>query len=144
MKYWSLNLDVISFVLFPQASERSYNINISKMAYYTGTLLNRRLRVSLPLITLADLSGNRILLQRVQKVTWMGCDWKISIHFVCLWFFFSKSVGCRRNQDWRQPKTQSFVRVSVLLKVAVPWTSCSYHLIKSSILFKWYADVWLQ
>ena len=28
-----LNLDVISFVLFPQASETSLNFNISKMAY---------------------------------------------------------------------------------------------------------------
>ena len=33
-----LNLDVISFVLFPQASEPSLNFNISKMAYcVTGT-----------------------------------------------------------------------------------------------------------
>lgn len=35
----------------------------------TRTLLNQRLRAPLPLITLADLSGNRGLLQRVQKVT---------------------------------------------------------------------------
>ena len=32
--YSSLNLDAISFVLFPQASEPSLNVNISKMVYF--------------------------------------------------------------------------------------------------------------
>ena len=31
----SLNLDVISFLLFPQASEPSFNFNIFKLVYWT-------------------------------------------------------------------------------------------------------------
>jgi len=34
MKYSSLNLEVIPFVLFPQASEPSMNFNISEMGYW--------------------------------------------------------------------------------------------------------------
>ncbi len=44
----------------------------------------------LRLIILADLSGNRSSLQLSQKVTSVGCDWYISIHFV---FHFSLAVA---------------------------------------------------
>ena len=33
MNYSTLNLEVISFVLFPQASEPTMNFNISKLVY---------------------------------------------------------------------------------------------------------------
>ena len=36
MNYSTLNLEVISFVLFPQASEPSMNFNISKLVYCNG------------------------------------------------------------------------------------------------------------
>lgn len=59
---------------FAQGYKNSYGIinsieHITVPFNDTRTLLNQRLRASLPLITLADLSGNRGLLQRVQKVT---------------------------------------------------------------------------
>ena len=41
-----------------------------------------RLRFLPPLLTLMDLSGNKCFLQRVQKVTSVGCNWFVSIHVV--------------------------------------------------------------
>lgn len=49
--------------------------------------------VLLPSIILADLSGNRSLVQWAVKVTCLGCDW----------FFLSSFVGCPSPYDWQQP-----------------------------------------
>ena len=59
----------------------------------TQTLLNLRLWFSLLSIILADISENRSSLQRVQKVTSMAGDWKMSFIFK----FFSGSLGCHCN-----------------------------------------------
>ena len=81
---------------------------------------NWRLRFSLSSIILADLLGNRNLLQRVLKV--MVCDWGISSRFVCC--CVSRFVTCGRNYVWRQRITQLWrwvlkFRVRVFLKRAV-------------------------
>ena len=54
------------------------------------TLLNQWFCILLMLIILVDLE-NRKLLHWVQKIM-PGCDWWISIHFVC--FFSSRFVCC--------------------------------------------------
>ena len=46
-------------------------------------------------IILEDLLGNRSLLQRVQKVMFVICDWSILICFVC--FCVSRFVACDSN-----------------------------------------------
>ena len=52
------------------------------------------LRFSLPSIILADpVSGNRGSLQPGLKVTSLGCDWWISIHFGCFCFQGSLAVA---------------------------------------------------
>ena len=48
-------------------------LRFSKTCEFQSSKANWRLRFSLPSIILADLSGNRNLLQQVQKV--MACDW---------------------------------------------------------------------
>ena len=58
-------------------------LRFSKTCEFQSSKANWRLRFSLPSIILADLSGNRNLLQQVQKV--MACDW---------WLVNFRSVLC--------------------------------------------------
>ena len=96
-------------------------LRFSKALEFWSLKANWLLRFSLPSIILADLLGNRNLLQRVLKV--MVCDWGISSRFVCC--CVSRFVSCGRNYAWRQRIMQlwkwvlKFGRVRVFLKRAV-------------------------
>ena len=98
----------------------------SKTRELWSSKANWHLRFSLPSIILVDLSGNRTLLQRVQRSWFVICDCWISIRFVC--FCVSRFVACDRNYDRRQRKTQLWrrllsFRVRVFVKSAVTkWT----------------------
>ena len=71
---------------------------------------------SLLSIILADLLGNRSLLQRAQKV--MDCKLWISIHFVC--FSVPRFVACHHNYNRQQQKTHLWwTSERVFLKSAV-------------------------
>ena len=76
-------------------------LHFSKTCEFWSSKANWHLRFSLLSITLADLLGNRSLLQRAQKV--IDCKLWISIHFVC--FSVPRFVACHHNYDRQQQKT---------------------------------------
>ena len=119
--------------------------NITALFKNTRTLkfkANWHLRFSLPSIILVDLSGNRTLLQRVQRSWFVICDCWISIRFVC--FCVSRFVACDRNYDRRQRKTQLWrrllsFRVRVFVKsAATKWTRQPWH----SPVYVWLLWFW--
>ena len=124
--------------LYLNGSLSKSNFSCPLLKTFTGppfnnmwTLLNQWLHFfPLPSIILVDVSGNRRWLQRVQKVTSVGCDWLISIHSVC--FFFSVSVDCHHNYDWRQCKTLGFE----LQSLRVIERSCNQLYFFPQILYK--------
>ena len=110
-------------------------LRFSKTRELWSSKANWHLCFSLPSMILVDLSGNRTLLQRVQRSWFVICDCWISIRFVC--FCVSRFVACDRIYDRRQRKTQLWrrllsFRVRVFVKSAVtkwsrqPWHSPVY------------------
>lgn len=60
-----------------------------------------------------DLSGNRSLLQLVQKVMSMGIGWLEHFNSLCFFlFFFSLFTGCSCSYCWWQPKTQWLIFIT--------------------------------
>ena len=117
-------------------------LRFSKTRELWSSKANWHLRFSLPSIILVDLSGNRTLLQRVQRSWFVICDCWISIRFVC--FCVSRFVACDRNYDRRQRKTQLWrrllsFRVRVFVKSAVTkWTRQRWH----SPVYVWLLWFW--
>ena len=117
-------------------------LRFSKTRELWSSKANWLLRFSLPSIILVDLSGNRTLLQRVQRSWFVICDCWISIRFVC--FCVSRFVACDRNYDRRQRKTQLWrrllsFRVRVFVKSAVTkWTRQPWH----SPVYVWLLWFW--
>ena len=117
-------------------------LRFSKTRELWSSKANWHLRFSLPSIILVDLSGNRTLLQRVQRSWFVICDCWISIRFVC--FCVSRFVACDRNYDRRQRKTQLWrrllsFRVRVFVKSAVTkWTRQPWH----SPVYVWLLWFW--
>ena len=102
-------------------------LRFSKTCEFWGSKPHRHLRFLLLSIILADLLGNRSLLQCIQKV--VVCDWWILIQFVC--FFVSRFVACDRNCDSLTASINAIVKVAFELQ-------CSRVFEKSSIPDEWY------
>ena len=77
---------------------------------------NSRLRFSPPSLILTDLSGKIGTLQRIQKITYVGCDCLVSIHVV---YFVSWSLLSFQMQLFRE-------RLSETVHATIPERYCGW------------------
>ena len=92
-------------------------LRFSKTREFQSSKANWRLRFSLPSIILEDLSGNRNLLQQVQKV--MVCDWWLVNFDLCCVFQCFKVRCCDCNYDWRWQKMQLWRQLLIFIVLAL-------------------------